>query len=108
MSSSDRITHSKGQPAGLSLPDRTRQRRKLTTKETKPDMDQQPTYFVVGLDQLQQEGVVQISLLPTQPPRPTSSRSIRGHITGEGLSSRTLSVAGEDEGWLQSTPSLVV
>ena len=53
MSSSDRITRSKGQSEGLSLPARTRQRRKSTNKEPQQDMDQQPTGFAEGLDQLQ-------------------------------------------------------
>ena len=83
MSSSDRITQSKSQPEGLSLPARTRQRRKSTNKETQQDMDQQPTGFAEGLDQLQQEAVVCISPLPAQPPRPTSFQSITGPITGE-------------------------
>ena len=61
-------------------------------------MDQQPTGFAEGLDQLQQEAVVCLSPLPAQPPRPTSSQSITGPITGERPCSRALSVAGEDEG----------
>ena len=81
MSSSDRITQSKGKPEGLSLPVRTRQRRKSPNKETQQDMDQQPTGFAEGLDQLQQEVVVHISALPAQPPGPTSSQSITGPIT---------------------------
>ena len=61
-------------------------------------MDQQPTGFAEGLDQLQQEAVVHVSPLPAQPPRPTSFQSITGPITGERPPSRTLSVAGKDEG----------
>ena len=61
-------------------------------------MDQQPTGFAEGLDQLQQEAVVHVSPLPAQPPRPTSSQSITGPITGERPCSRALSVAGMDEG----------
>ena len=67
-------------------------------------MDQQPTGFAEGLDQLQQEVVVHVSPLPAQPPRPTSSQSITSPITGERPCSRALSVAGMDEGRPQSTP----
>ena len=102
MSSSDRITQSKGKPEELSLPARTRQRRKSPNKETQQDMDQQPTGFAEGLDQLQHEAVVRLSPLPAQSPRPTSSQSITGPITGERPHSRALSVAGEDEGQPQS------
>ena len=106
--SSDRITQSKGEPEELNLPARTSQRRKSPNRETQQDMDQQPTGFAEGLDQLQQEAVVCLSLLPAQPPRPTSSRSITGPITGEGPHSRALSVAGTDEGRPQSTPPLAI
>ena len=61
-------------------------------------MDQQPTGFAEGLDQLLQEAVVHVSPLPAQPFRPTSSQSITGPITGERPLSRALSVAGTDEG----------
>ena len=69
-------------------------------------MDQQPTGFAEGLDQLQQEAVVHISSLPAQPPRPTSSQSIMGPITGERPGSRALPVVGMDESQPQSTPTL--
>ena len=69
-------------------------------------MDQQPTGFAKGLDKLQQEAVVHISPLPAQPPRPASSQSITGPITGEKPHSRALPVVGADEGQLQSTPPL--
>ena len=78
MSSSDRITQSKGKPKELSLPARTRQKRKSSSRETKQEMDQQTTGFAEGLDKLQQEAVVHVSLLPAQPPRPASSQSISG------------------------------
>ena len=39
MSSSDRITQSKGEPKELSLPTRTRQKRKAPSKKTKQEMD---------------------------------------------------------------------
>ena len=106
MSSSDRITQSKGEPEGLSLPARTRQGGKSLNKEIQQDMDQQPTGFAEGLDQLQQEVVVCLSHLPAQPPRPTSSQSITDPITGERPCSRALSVAGEDESQPQSMPPL--
>ena len=61
-------------------------------------MNKQPTGFAEGLDQLQQEAVVHVSPLPAQPPRPTSSQSITGPITGERPHSRALSVAGTVEG----------
>ena len=98
MSSSDRITQSKGEPKELSLPTRTRQKRKSPSRETKQNMDQQPTGFAEGLDKLQQEAVVDVSPLPAQPPRPASSQSITGPITGERPCSRALSVVGTDEG----------
>ena len=60
-------------------------------------MDQQPTGFAEGLDQLQQEAVVHVSPLPAQPPRPTSSQSVTSPITGKRAYSRVLSVAGTDE-----------
>ena len=69
-------------------------------------MDQQPTGFAEGLDQLQQEAVVHVSPLPAQPPRPTS-QSIAGPITGERPHSRALSVAGTDESRPHSTLPLV-
>ena len=69
-------------------------------------MDQQPTGFAEGLDQLQQEAVVHVSPLPAQPPRPTSSQSITGPITGERPCSSAISVAGMDESQPQSTPPL--
>ena len=43
MSSSDRITQSKGKPKELSLPTRTRQKRKSPSREAKQEMNQQPT-----------------------------------------------------------------
>ena len=74
MSSSNRITCGKGEPEELSLSARIRQRRKSPNRGTQQDMDQQPTGFAEGLDQLQQEAVVHVSPLPVQPPRPTFSR----------------------------------
>ena len=53
MSSSDRITQNKGEPEELSLPVRTRQKKKSPSRETKQEMEQQPTGFAEGLNQLQ-------------------------------------------------------
>ena len=97
MLSSDRITRSKGEPTELSLPTRTGQRRKSPSREDKQEMEKQPTGFVDGLDKLQQEAVVHISLLPVQQPRPASSQSITDPIAGERPHSRALSVMGMDE-----------
>ena len=107
MSPSDRMTQSKGEPTELSLPTRTRQRRKSPSREAKPEIEQQPTGFAEGLDQLQQEAVVHISPLAAQQPRPASSQSITGPITGDRPCSRALSVMGMDESRPQSTPPLV-
>ena len=70
-------------------------------------MEQQPTGFAEGLDKLQQEAVVHISPLPAQQPRPDSSQSITGPITGERPHSRALPVMGTNESQPQSTPPLV-
>ena len=67
-------------------------------------MEQQPTGFAEGLDKLQHEAVVHTSPLPAQQPRPVSSQSITGPITGERPCSRALSVMGADESQPQSTP----
>ena len=97
MSSNDRVTQSKGEPKELSLPTRTRKKGKSPNRETEQEMYQQPTGFAEGLNKLQQEAVVHISPLPAQPPRPASSQSITGPITGERPLSRALSVMGMDE-----------
>ena len=97
MSSGDRITRSKGEPAGLSLPTRTQQRRKSPSREAEQVTEQQPTGFTEGLDKLQHEIVVHISPLPAQQPRPEPSQSITGPITGERPCSRASSVMGTDE-----------
>ena len=60
-------------------------------------MEQQPTGFAEGWDQQQQEAFVHISPLPAQQPRPASSQSITGPITGERPCSRALSMTGTDE-----------
>ena len=81
----------------LSLPTRARQRRNSPSRKAKPEMEKQPRGFAEGLDQLQQEAVVHISPLPAQQPKPASSQSITGPITGERPCSRALSVMGMDE-----------
>ena len=81
----------------LSLLTRTRQRRKSTSREAKPEMEQQPTGFAEGLDKLQQAAVVHISPLSAQQPRPASSQSITGPIMGERPCSRALPVMDVDE-----------
>ena len=88
----------------MSLPTRTRQRRKSPSREVKQVTEQQPTGFEEGLDKLQREAVVHISPIPTQQPRPNSSQSITGPITGERPCSRASSVMGADESRPQSTP----
>ena len=93
MSFSDRIMQSEGKPTEFSLPTRTRQKRKSPSRQAKQEMEQQPTGFAEGLDKLQQEAVVHISPLPAQQPRPASSQSIRGPITGETPCSRALSAS---------------
>ena len=96
MSSSDRITQSKGEPEELSLPARTRQRRKIT-KQGNPTRYGPTTYrFCRGIGPAAARG--SCSSLPAQPPRPTSSQSITGPITGERPHFRALSVADKDEG----------
>ena len=97
MSSSDKVTQSKGKPTELSLPTRTRQKRKSPSREAKQEMDRQPTGFTEELDKLWQESVVHVLPLPAQPPRPASYQSITGPITGERPHSRALSVMGTDE-----------
>ena len=82
MSSSDRITHSKGKSEGLSIPydtnKGTRKSKKSTNQQDQPDMAQQSTSAIEGVQQLQQQAVVQLSLLPPHHNRPTSSQSITG------------------------------
>ena len=90
----------------LSLPTRTRQRRKSPSREAKQEMEQQPTGFAEGLDKLQQEAVVHISPLPAQQSWPASSQSITGPITGERPCPRALSVMHTDECRPQSAPRL--
>ena len=81
----------------MSLPARTRQKRKSPSRKAKQEMDKQPTGFAEGLDKLKQEAVVHISPLPAQQPSPASSQSITGPITGERPRSGALPVMGKDE-----------
>ena len=89
MSSSNRVTRSKGQPAELSLPLRIRQRRQSTNLENQETMEKPPTSSPDGLDRSPPETAIQTPPLMTQPPRPTSSQSVTGHITGEEPPPRT-------------------
>ena len=98
MSSSDRITCSKGKPEELSLPARKRQRRKSPNRETQTRYEQTTYRFCRGIRPAAARSSCHVSPLPAQPPRPTSSQSITGPITGERPHSRALSVAGTDEG----------
>ena len=68
MSSNSRITRSKGESDGLSLPVRTRQRKKFTNVENDKNTLLKTT-FDTGLDQQHPEMPVHTSPLPTQPPR---------------------------------------
>ena len=101
MSSSDRITCSKGKSEGFSIPYRTSRGKgkgkRSTNQQGQPDMTQQFTSAINGVQQLQQ-AVVQLSPLSPHHTRPTSSQSIKGSIAGERPPSRTLPVAGAAEG----------
>ena len=82
MSSNSRIMRSKGVSDGLSLPARTRQRKKFTSMENNKNTSSK-TILDTGLDQHHPQIPVHTPPLPTQPPRPTSAQSITGLITGE-------------------------
>ena len=71
MSTSTRITRSKGESDGLSLPTRTRPTRKDTTSGRNGGMALNTT-FNVGRDQ-QQQMLTQTPHLPTQSPQATSA-----------------------------------
>ena len=103
MSSNSRVTRSKGESYGLSLPVRTRQRRKSTNKENDGNTALNTT-FDTGLDQHHPQTPVHASPLPTQPPRPSSAQSIRGSITGERQHSKTTLVTDNSQNRCQSTP----
>ena len=88
MSSNSRVTRSKGVSDGLSLPARTRQRKKFTSMENGENTSSKTT-FDTDLDQHHPQMPVHTYPLPTQPPRPTSTQSITGPITGDRQPSRT-------------------
>ena len=103
MSSNSRVTRSKGVSDGLSLPARTRQRMKFTSMENNENASSKTT-FDTGLDQHHPQMPIHTSPLPTQPPRPTSTQSITGPITGDGQPSRTALVTDNSGNRCQSTP----
>ena len=103
MSSNSRIMRSKGVSDGLSLPARTRQRKKFTSMENDENTSSKTT-FDTGLDQHYPQTPVHTSPLPTQPLRPTSAQSITGPITGDRQLSRTGLVTNNSGNRCQSTP----
>ena len=107
MSSSDRITRSKGKSEGFSIPYDTikgkEKGKKSTNQQNQPDMTQQSTSATEEAQQLQQQAVVQLSPLSPHHTRPPSARSTTGPIAGERPPSRTLPVAGTAESRPQST-----
>ena len=103
MFSNSRITRSKSVSDGLSLPVRTRQRKKFTSMENNENTSSK-TIFDTCLDQHHPQTPVYTSPLPTQPPRPTSAQSITGHITGERQPSRATLVTDNSQNRCQSTP----
>ena len=103
MSSNSRITRSKGESDGLSLPARTRQRKKSTSMENDGNTSSKTT-FDTGLDQHHPQMPVHTSPLPTQPPRPTSAQSITGPITRDRPPSRTKLVTDNSGNRCQFTP----
>ena len=103
MSSNSRIMRSKGISDGLSLPARTRQRKKFTSMENDENTSSKTT-FDTGLDQHHPQMPVHTSPLPTQPPRPTSAQSITGPIAGDRQPSRTTLVTDNSGNRCQSTP----
>ena len=103
MSSNSRIMRIKGVSDGLSLPARTRQRKKFISMENDENTSSK-TIFDTGLDQHHPQTPVHTSPLPTQPPRPTSAQSITGPITGDRQSSRTTLVTDNSQNRCHSTP----
>ena len=103
MSSNSRIMRSKGVSDRLSLPARTKQRKKFTSMENNENTSSKTT-FDTGLDQHHPQTPIHTSPLPTQPPRPTSAQSITGPITGDRQPSRTTLVTDNSENRCQSTP----
>ena len=70
-------------------------------------MAQQSTSAIDGVQQLQQQAVVQLLPLSPHHTRPTSSQSITGPLAGERPPSRALPVAGAAESQPQSIPPLL-
>ena len=91
MSSDSRITRSKGESDRLSLPAKTRQRKKSSNMENGGNTAPGTTSCDTGLDQHPQMPI-HTSPLPTQPPRPTSAQSITGPIAGNRPTPRTAPV----------------
>ena len=108
MSSRDRITCSKGKSEGFSIShEMTKGKgrgKKSINQQNQPDMAQQSTSATEGVQQLQQQAVVQLSPLSPHHTRPTSSQSTTGPLAGERPPSKALPVAGIAEDQLQSTP----
>ena len=102
MSSNSRVTRSKGKSDRLSLPVRTRQRRKSTNMENDGNTALNTT-FDTGLDQHHPQMPVHTSPLPAQPPRPTSTQSVTRPIIGDRQPSTTL-VTDNSGNRCQSTP----
>ena len=102
MSSNSRVTRGKGESDGLSLPARTRQRKKSTNMENDGNTALNTT-FNTGLDQHHPQMPVHTSPLPAQPPRPTSTQSVTRPIIGDRQPSTTL-VTDDSGNRCQSTP----
>ena len=102
MSSNSSVTRSKGKSDGLSLPVRTRQRRKSTNMENDGNTALNTT-FDTGLDQHHPQMPVHTSPLPAHPPRPTSAQSVTGPVIGNRQPSTTL-VTDNSRDRCQSTP----
>ena len=103
MSFNSRVTRSKGESDGLSLPVRTRQRRKATNMENNGNTALNTT-FDTGLDQHHPQMPVHTSPIPAQPPRPTSMQSVTGPMIGDRQPSRTTLVTDNSRNRCQSTP----
>ena len=83
MSTDTRITRSKGESDGLSLPTRIRQTRKQTIMENDGSMALNTT-FNAGLNQHHQQMPAHMPQLLTQPPRPPSTQSATEPSTTDG------------------------
>ena len=103
MSSKSWVTRSKGESDGLSLPARTRQRRKPTNMKNDGNTALN-TAFDTGSDQHHPQTPVHTSPLPAQPPSPTSTQSVTGPMIGDKQPSRTTLVTDNSWNRCQSTP----